>query len=286
MSADDHVQTNQREGVKAQHKSDRWSDLRLRFLSAAVLAPVALSCIWIGGAAFSGLVLLVSLALVHEWLALCQVRLRFVSVTLFAALPVSVGLAAADAPFAGLLLLALAFLLAFLLRARIGGTWQTPWGIPYLGIACVALQWLRADPAQGRATVIVLLLIVWASDIGAYVVGRAVGGRKLAPAISPGKTLSGAVGGLVAAMLVGAIASVWVGSAAPAMGAVWSCLIAAVSQAGDLFESYLKRQFGVKDSGRLIPGHGGVLDRLDALIVAAPFAALLAFAVGRGVVIW
>ena len=264
----------------------RWSDLRLRVLSAAILAPLALGCIWAGGLAFAALVLLVSVALAYEWLALCRVRIGVLSVAVFFAVPAAVVATAGDAALAALSILAVGFAAALLLRDRLGGAWQAGFGVPYLGLACIALQWLRADPVSGRAVVIVLLLIVWASDIGAYVVGRAVGGRKLAPAISPGKTISGAIGGLVAGMAVGAVASAAAGSGAPLIGALWAGLIAAVSQIGDLFESYLKRLFGVKDSGRLIPGHGGVLDRLDALIVAAPFSALLALVIGRGVVIW
>jgi phosphatidate cytidylyltransferase len=159
-------------------------------------------------------------------------------------------------------------------------------GVPYLGLACVALVWLREATGAGRANVITLLLIVWASDIGAYVAGRAVGGPKLAPRISPGKTVSGAIGGLLAAMAVGVFAALHTGINPPWRSALLAMLVGCIAQAGDLFESALKRRFGVKDSGRLIPGHGGALDRLDALIAAAPFAALLALILGGGVVIW
>ncbi len=159
-------------------------------------------------------------------------------------------------------------------------------GLPYIGCSTVALVWLRAMPASGLANVLLLLLIVWGSDIGAYVVGRAVGGPKLAPAISPGKTRSGAVGGLLAACLLGVGAAFWLGR----VGGIWWLVPLAAglsfcSQAGDLLESHIKRRFGVKDSGWLIPGHGGLFDRLDGLLAAAPAAAALAFALGRGVVL-
>jgi phosphatidate cytidylyltransferase len=140
---------------------------------------------------------------------------------------------------------------------------------------------------SGGANVIVLLLIVWASDIGAYMVGRAVGGPRLAPAISPGKTWSGAVGGLAGSAAIGLAAAAILGNGPISWRpAAFAILIGIVSQAGDLFESLLKRHFGVKDSGHLIPGHGGLLDRLDAVLTAAPTAALLALMLGRGVVLW
>ena len=150
-------------------------------------------------------------------------------------------------------------------------------GVPYLGLAAVALVWLRQPPMSGGANVIVLLLIVWASDIGAYMTGRAIGGPLLAPSISPGKTWSGAIGGLAAAGSTGLAASLVLGSGPISWRpAGFALLIGVISQIGDLFESRLKRHFGVKDSGTTIPGHGGLLDRLDAVLTAAPTAALLA----------
>ncbi len=264
----------------------RWSDLRLRVLSAAVLAPLALGCIWAGGAWFAGLVLAVSLALAQEWLALCRWRRTPWSLALFASLPVGVCAAALDCGAAALAVLAFAFAAAVPIARRAGADRLTPLGLPYLGLACIALIWLRNAPEAGQTNVIVLLLIVWASDIGAYMAGRSIGGRKLAPSVSPGKTVSGAVGGLAAAMAVGALAALASGSGRIWQPALLAGLTGCVAQAGDLLESGLKRHFAVKDSGHLIPGHGGALDRLDALIVAAPFAALLALMLGRGVVIW
>ena len=121
------------------------------------------------------------------------------------------------------------------------------------------------------------------------VAGRAVGGPRLAPRISPGKTVSGALGGLLAAVLIGIAAALWFAGAQPAYlwhAGVVAGLLGVVAQAGDLGESFVKRQFGVKDSGRLIPGHGGLLDRLDALLAVALAASLLALLEGRGVVLW
>ena len=158
-------------------------------------------------------------------------------------------------------------------------------GVAYIAPASVALIWLRGGEA-GRADVLFVLLIVWASDIGAYLAGRLFGGPRLAPRISPGKTWSGAIGGLVAAALVGVVAALLVPDARVLPAALLAACLGIASQTGDLLESALKRRFGVKDSGRLIPGHGGLLDRLDGMLLAAPLAALMALALGHSTVIW
>ncbi len=167
-----------------------------------------------------------------------------------------------------------------MVRGRVA--WLRVAGVPYVGLAAAALVWLRFDPTAGRQNVLFLVLMVWASDIGAYVVGRFAGGPKLAPSISPGKTWSGAIGGVAAAV---AVASTMAGGPAGPVVLV-AIALSIVSQLGDLLESALKRRFGVKDSGRLIPGHGGLLDRLDGMLTAAPVAALLAVALGRGIELW
>jgi phosphatidate cytidylyltransferase len=160
-------------------------------------------------------------------------------------------------------------------------------GLPYLGLAAVALPWLRSDPAVGLGNTFFVLAIVWASDIGAYLVGRLAGGPKLAPAISPGKTWSGAAGGLICGVLGGMAVAACVSPEISVFHVIEPGIgLGIISQAGDLLESAIKRHFGVKDSGRIIPGHGGLLDRLDALLAVAPVAALLAFTLGRGVVLW
>ena len=268
-------------------KSARWADLRLRILSAAVLAPLALACIWIGGAAFAGLIALIAIGLSYEWLGLCGRRSSFPAALLFAALPLSVVLAALTTAAYAIGLLVIATLATMALDRGLSPTRPLAFGIPYLGLGGVALVWLRQPAAHGGVNVIVLLLVVWASDIGAYMAGRAIGGPRLAPAISPGKTWSGALGGLFAAAAVGLAASAILGNG-PVSGrpVAFAVLIGVVSQAGDLFESQLKRHVGVKDSGGMIPGHGGLLDRLDAVLTAAPAAALLALILGRGVVLW
>jgi phosphatidate cytidylyltransferase len=146
------------------------------------------------------------------------------------------------------------------------------WGMLYILPSYVALILLRGAES-GRATVLFLMLVVWAGDIGAYLVGRLVGGPRLAPSISPGKTWSGAAGGTLCAVLAGLA----VAPAHPVAACVLALVLSIVAQAGDLLESAIKRHFGVKDSGRLIPGHGGLLDRLDGVVAAAPAMLLISF---------
>ena len=160
-------------------------------------------------------------------------------------------------------------------------------GFIYLAPAAIALVRLRHVHLVGRWDMLFLVLVIWASDIGAYLVGRLVGGPKLAPAISPGKTWSGAIGGLIAAGLVGSGVALWAGGRLPLLHCITIAVILGMaSQIGDLLESWLKRQFGVKDSGRSIPGHGGLLDRLDGMLTAAPTAAVVAVATGGGMLLW
>jgi phosphatidate cytidylyltransferase len=159
-------------------------------------------------------------------------------------------------------------------------------GALYVGLSGLALLWLREGAASGRADTLFVILLVWASDIGAYTAGRLVGGPRLAPVISPSKTWAGAAGGLLAAAIVGALVTASLTEAAPGRAALAAVGLGIASQAGDLLESWVKRRFGVKDSGRLIPGHGGLLDRLDGLLAAAPVAAVLCAILGRGQLLW
>ena len=263
--------------------STRWADLRLRILSAAVLAPLALAAIWMGGPVFTAMVTLIAAGLAYEWLGLCTQRNAPAAIGLFVTLPIAVILTGSSEPEPALILLVAATIGQAILARGI----PLAFGIPYLGLGAVSLVWLRQAPVNGGANVIVLLLIVWASDIGAYMTGRAIGGPRLAPAISPGKTWSGAIGGLLAAAATGMAASAFLGHGSIVLRPiVFAVLIGVISQSGDLFESHLKRHFGVKDSGNMIPGHGGLLDRLDAVLTAAPSAALLALILGPGVGLW
>jgi phosphatidate cytidylyltransferase len=146
--------------------------------------------------------------------------------------------------------------------------------------AVLALLWLRHQPAFGRETILWILACVWATDIGAYFIGSYAGGARLAPSISPSKTWSGLVGGASASAIVSALCGLAVGTGGTLTLALTGVGIALVAQAGDLLESAQKRRAGVKDSGRLIPGHGGILDRIDGLIAALVFIALIRLAIG------
>nr|WP_282571980.1 phosphatidate cytidylyltransferase [Roseomonas acroporae] len=266
----------------------------MRVLSALVLGPLALLCAWAGGPAWTALLALCVLGLGWEWSRLCGApALRPPAIGLPLVLLVSLGFAAFGHRPAALVALAAGCAIigpAAWMRGTPRGLLLTA-GIPYLGLAALSLLALREGPAEGavgRGNLFFLLLVVWASDIGAYLVGRLVGGPRLAPAISPGKTWSGALGGLAAAMLVG------LGAAAlfdPQPGVPWRAMpvagvLAALSQAGDLLESAIKRRAGVKDSSKLIPGHGGLFDRVDGVLAAAPAAALLGLILGQGVPLW
>jgi phosphatidate cytidylyltransferase len=148
-------------------------------------------------------------------------------------------------------------------------------GLAYVALPCASLVWLRGLDG-GFGLVLSLFLAIWATDIGAYFAGRLVGGPKLAPQISPNKTWAGLFGGMIAAAIALAIAtsfSTFPKSAANAL--LIGILLALFGQIGDLFESWLKRRAGVKDSSNLIPGHGGLLDRVDGIILTAPLYALL-----------
>jgi len=224
-------------------KAPAWRDLRVRVASAAVLGPLGLMALWVGGPVWNGLIVALAIGMAVEWWWMCG-------------------------------------------HGGVGRGARVLFGLCYLAPATSALIWLRGDAEHGRATVLFIVLVVWASDIGAYLAGRLIGGPRLAPRISPGKTWSGAAGGLAAAMGVGLAAA-----ALQPEGALISAMLVAgclgiAAQIGDLLESALKRRFGVKDSGRLIPGHGGLLDRLDGVLLAAPVAALVILVLGRGMLLW
>jgi phosphatidate cytidylyltransferase len=260
--------------------------LAKRTISAAVLVAIALASLWLGGWPFALFAAVVAVALGWEWAGLFpgHVEPRWLLPALIIPAPVmAVLLAAGGDARMGILLLVIAAVLASAILGlmRRPGADHAGLGIVYLGIAASSIVWIDARPDHGGRTLLWLMLVVWATDIFAYLVGRSVGGPKLAPRVSPGKTWSGLAGGVIGAAIVASLAGAAMGGRAVLLAAI-GMLLAVVSQIGDLFESFLKRRAGVKDSGHLIPGHGGVLDRLDGLMLAAPVFALLIAAAPAG----
>lgn len=148
-------------------------------------------------------------------------------------------------------------------------------GIFYIVLPCISMIWLRGITDKGELIIYWLFSVVWATDIGAYFAGCYIGGWKLAPAISPKKTWSGLIGGLICATLVGYITSYLYNPTNPEALILLSGVLGAYGQIGDLLESWIKRKFSIKDSGNLIPGHGGILDRVDSLVTVAPKVVLV-----------
>ena len=291
------------------------SELALRVLFSVVAAPLALWIVLAGGAPLAALLAVVSAIGAWEFFRIARGAgtrpLDDVGIALAGIVPLAV-----HAHYLGLLafrpvlgaVLALAVLAATIwLRGvdgrPLGAAAATLLGVAYTagmlsfgyairyhdvvrGYDLVGARELGLGPFDlrvppGGALLVFPLVVTWASDIGAYFVGRAIGGRKLIPSVSPGKTVAGAVGGLVASMLVAWLYARAVLVPVANLGFTpWGALgfgaaISIAAQTGDLFESLLKREGGVKDSSRIIPGHGGVLDRFDSLIFVLPVAYLL-----------
>ena len=261
------------------------SGVKLRIVSALVLMPPALAAVWYGWPWLPALVAAAAAGMGIEWARLAnggpEPRRALIVATPLAA---SV-LAAFAYPAAAC---AVAVMGAATVGAQaVGRTAPAPlWaagGTLWLALGCVGFLW--SAMTGGRATTLWLLILVWAVDIAAYAVGRAIGGPKLAPALSPNKTWAGFVGGLVGAGLVGCGAAA-LADGAPAYVVPASVLLGVAAQLGDLVESAAKRRFDVKDTGGLIPGHGGVLDRLDSLLAASLTLAVLILVTGMTPLQW
>jgi phosphatidate cytidylyltransferase len=266
-------------------KPANWSDLGTRTISALILVPAVIACAWFGGLWFKGFILLLAGLIAHEWVSivhpknLAQYALHMASALCGTILPDMYGPQIA-------LLAILALVLISGLMVRFGNAVSSKWsylGICYVGFPALAFTLLRDDPGFGFAAILWIFLIVWAADSLAYFAGRTIGGPKLAPVISPKKTWAGFGGAVAGSTLVSSIfAYTFHLNGILALAILAGCL-AVVEQAGDLFESSLKRFHGVKDSGALIPGHGGVIDRVDGLIAVAVTAALIGLLHGQGV---
>lgn len=284
----------------------RWTDLTRRIAAGIVLIAFALLALVKGGALFALSWYVASLVVHWEWQRMVggeRTLLRFLigAVALAAATYVTLTLVASrDAaifalsttPFGSVLfgewtlrdVAVLVFFASVLALAGAAGPGKRLWsagGLFYAAALVVSVCLLRFSVFDGYRAVLWLFAVVWGSDVMAYFGGRLIGGRKLVPRVSPSKTWSGALTGLICGSLIGVgilDLAAPLGETAGAPVLFFGLLIAAVSQAGDLFESVVKRHFGVKDTSRLIPGHGGVMDRLDGFTAASTFAALFGLA--------
>jgi phosphatidate cytidylyltransferase len=265
-------------------------NLLMRVAAALVLAPLAIGAAYAGGWYWTALATIGAIGLFVEWLAVTYAA-RNVPVTI-----AGVGALVLTAPFlavgnvvGALVMLALG-LIAVAFRATEPRIWAVA-GFVYAAAAQVASVVVRLDHERGLAALILVMLVVWATDIGGYFAGRAIGGPKLWPRVSPKKTWAGAIGGFVASLLVAIGFSAFdLGKALPLM--ILAAMLSVAAQFGDLFESAIKRRFGVKDSSHIIPGHGGVMDRLDGFVAAIVLAAIFGIlrsgvdGVGRALMIW
>lgn len=256
------------------------SGLGVRLISAVLLAAITIIYIVAGGWYFSALMVVICGLLAYEWVGLMrpdsplQRNWMLALLGLFVlSLVITANLAGVRWAFIGALIavLCLAMASAITNRASLKGALG---GMIYIGLPALSLLWLRNEQGAEAMLVLWLFLIVWSTDTGAFLIGSALGGVKLAPRISPGKTWSGAIGGAAIAAIIGAILSFTLGGEV-LTGAVIAALLSVLAQIGDLFESLIKRRAAVKHSGDLIPGHGGMLDRLDGLLFAAPAMAIV-----------
>lgn len=263
-----------------------------------MLAPVALAGAYAGGWVFLGLCAAAAGVILWEWVSLAfggaDPRVFLPGVVALLAAAVLVGQQAPAPAIAAIPIGAFVAGMAVWVRGRphrVPAAWGAA-GVGYAGVALVCPAILRSDPKMGLAALLFLFATVWATDITAYLAGRAIGGPLLRPALSPKKTWAGAIGGLIGGVAAGTSVAYASGGTGPAVLGVLALVLSIVAQGGDLFESGVKRRFGAKDASRLIPGHGGVMDRLDGFLAAALVAVLIGSlhqsmaAAGQGLLIW
>lgn len=250
----------------------RKSDLATRTFASVGMIAVAATALWFGGFAFWLLVALGTLFMMAEWTDLHKVSREHKRLTQLA-LTVPLAILSPLAAGAGFLAFGLIIGAAFFIVITTGLP-KLARGLLYCGFPALAVVFLRDRP-DGLLLAFWAMALVWACDIGAYFAGRTIGGPKLAPTISPNKTWAGLIGGVIAASVLGGVLQY---AGLPLHLVLATPLLAVLAQAGDLYESQLKRAAGVKDSGNVLPGHGGVMDRLDGLVPVAPAAALMLLA--------
>ena len=270
----------------------RGSELALRVCSALVLVPLAIATAYLGGWPFDLFWGAAAIGVLWEWSSLVA-RNEQLSVLLAggASLALAVVLVATGHVLPALIVVAMGALGAASLTLAERRTWVAG-ALPYAGALAMGPIILRSDGEQGFLAVLFLFAIVWTTDIGAYFAGRALGGPKLMPGVSPNKTWAGAIGGLLASVLAALVVAKMAALTSLFALAMLAVVLSVSAQAGDLFESFLKRRFNAKDSSHLIPGHGGLMDRLDGFVTASVAAVMIGLArggfeaPGRGLLVW
>ncbi len=267
-------------------------NLALRVVSAAVLAPLAVVVAWLGDWPFALFWGVAAIAVLWEWIRLVAGPRHVLMLSSCAsAIAVAALVDWRGRPTTAILLVGLGALAATIFAPRKERRWVTA-GIGYAGTLLLAPMLLRADAHYGFYAIALLFAVVWATDVFAYFGGRAIGGPKLAPAISPKKTWAGALTGALAAVLAAIAVAGFFGSSERGTIAVIALLLSVFAQLGDLLESWIKRRFGAKDASGLIPGHGGVMDRLDGFWAAALAGCIVGLLRGgfdnaaRGLLVW
>nr|WP_245258738.1 phosphatidate cytidylyltransferase [Afipia broomeae] len=266
------------------------SNLYMRVVAALVLAPLTIAVAWIGGWPWACIVIAAAALLYFEWLMIVGLSGNRVAaaagIAALAVAGVCLMMRRMDLAF-GIVAVGIVLAAALVRERRI---WVAS-GLVYAAAALIAAIIVRRDAEIGFVALMFVLLVVWVTDIGGYFAGRGIGGPKLWPRVSPKKTWAGAIGGLVLSLVIAAgFALLGFGKMLPLL--LLGTVLSIVSQFGDLFESAVKRRFDVKDSSHIIPGHGGLLDRLDGFVAAIVFAALIGFmrggldGVGRGFMVW
>ena len=254
----------------AQATSGVGRDLPLRLISSLLLIAVALIGAWLGGWPAAIMIAAASVIVHVEWVGLSEPG-AWPAIALIPAPAIGILVFAGGFPAMGVGIAAAAMAGAI---AMGGAAWR-PLGVAYASIFGFALLILRSSAEYGFVALVVLFAVVWATDSGGFFAGRLIGGPRLWPSVSPNKTWAGAAGGLAAGVTAAAASAAVLGVAVSLPLVAVLALLSITAQLGDLFESKLKRRFGAKDSGRLVPGHGGFMDRVDGLVFAAATAVVI-----------